>query len=327
MQMIPLGSSGRETTRLGLGCSSVMGGLSRRESRAVLESAYDAGIRHFDVAPSYGFGEAERCLGDFLSAHPGDLTVTTKFGISSSGGQSAMSLARKMLRPVIKALPALKKRISAAAGTVGGGTVRIPFTAENAVRSLERSLCALRVERIDVWLLHEAEASDLDDDGLLRVLEELVVAGKIGTFGVGSEAHKIEQLLLERAAYCRTLQYEWSVQDALIPLDSSFRMHHRSLTENFRVLHEALTADGVLCRRWSEHCGANLQNGEVLARLMLKAALVCNPESVILFSSKRIEHVRENAMTADDCSLEEPALRLYSLVRSDVMPILSRMQG
>src|ERR1700727_306558 len=35
--------------------------------RAALEAALEAGITRFDVAPSYGDGEAERLLGDALS--------------------------------------------------------------------------------------------------------------------------------------------------------------------------------------------------------------------------------------------------------------------
>ena len=82
MEQIRLASSGRETTRLGYGCSSIMGALGRRQSLRLLEAAYDAGIRHFDVAPMYGYGEAESCLGEFLQRHPGQLTVTTKYGIA-----------------------------------------------------------------------------------------------------------------------------------------------------------------------------------------------------------------------------------------------------
>ncbi len=317
MQMIELGSSGRETTRLGYGCSSVMGGLSRKESLAVLEAAFGAGIRHFDVAPSYGFGEAEGCLGEFLARHPGQVTVTTKFGIPASRNRSLMGLARTVARPLLKSLPGVKKKLSAASRAAG--VAKSPFTAEHARESLERSLRALRVDRVDVWLLHEAEAADLQDGGLLRLLEEMVSAGKIGTFGVGSEAGKIAGLMAERPAYCPTLQYGWSVLDPLIPAGPSFRLHHRSLTENFKALHEALTEDRARCERWSAHCGADLNKGEVLARLMLKAALMCNPESVILFSSKRREHVLENAELVDDRALEEPALRLYALVRTEAV--------
>ena len=38
-------------------------------SLRLLEAAYDAGIRHFDVAPMYGYGEAESCLGEFRARH------------------------------------------------------------------------------------------------------------------------------------------------------------------------------------------------------------------------------------------------------------------
>jgi hypothetical protein len=106
--------------------------------------------------------------------------------------------------------------------------------------------------------------------------------------------------------------------DALVVPGDAFRMHHRALTENFRALHEALTADAVRCKRWSEFCGADVGDAEVLARLMLKAALACNPESVILFSSKRPQHIASNVAVVDDASLEEPALKLYSLVRAEV---------
>ena len=318
MQTIALGSSGRDTTRLGFGCSSVMGGMGRRESLAMLEAAFDAGVRHFDVAPMYGFGQAEACLGELLARHRGQCTVTTKFGIPAEETQSLKAMVRGMARPVLKMLPGLKKRLQGAVSAANGPAAKLDFSVTKAKESMERSLALLQVERIDVWLLHEAEAADLTDDALLRMMEDAVAAGKIGTFGVGSGMEKIPALLASRPGYCRTLQYEWSVMDALVVPGDAFRMHHRALTENFRALHEALTADAVRCKRWSEFCGADVGDAEVLARLMLKAALACNPESVILFSSKRPQHIASNVAVVDDASLEEPALKLYSLVRAEV---------
>ena len=67
MDTINLGTTGKTTTRLGYGCSSLMGGMSHKESLAALEAAFDVGIRHFDVAPMYGYGQAEGCLGEFLA--------------------------------------------------------------------------------------------------------------------------------------------------------------------------------------------------------------------------------------------------------------------
>jgi aryl-alcohol dehydrogenase-like predicted oxidoreductase len=292
--------------------------MGRKESLAMLDAAYDAGVRHFDVAPMYGYGQAEACLGEFLARHPGQVTVTTKFGIPPEESQSLKAMLRGMARPVLKMLPGLKKKLQGAAAAASGPAPKLDFSVEKARASLEHSLAALKVERIDVWLLHEAAAGDLTDDRLLQMMDEMVAAGKIGTFGVGTGVEKIPALLRERPAYCRTVQHEWSVMDALIQPGESFRIHHRALTENFRALHEALRSDAARCRRWSDYCGVDVGDAETLARLMLKASLACNPESVILFSSKRPEHMRSNVAVVDEGSLEEPALRLYSLVRAEV---------
>jgi D-threo-aldose 1-dehydrogenase len=47
---------GRPTTCLGFGCGPLLGGPYARGSRAVIDLAYEAGFRHFDVAPSTGWG-------------------------------------------------------------------------------------------------------------------------------------------------------------------------------------------------------------------------------------------------------------------------------
>jgi D-threo-aldose 1-dehydrogenase len=322
MDQIALGSSGRRTTRLGYGCSSLMGAMGRRDSLAVLESAFDAGIRHFDVAPMYGYGEAESCLGEFLQRHA-DVTVATKYGIPPAKNASLIGMARGVVGPLLKQLPGLKKRLAGVARTATRTEGRASFTASQAKESLERSLAALRTGHIDVWLLHEVEAGDLQDDGLLRLLEDEVAKGTIGTFGIGSEAGKVGDLLTSRPAYCRTLQYEWSVLDAPVPSGGSFRIHHRALTNNFRSLHGALAKDTVLCRRWSEKVGADLGDREQLANLMLKASLVVNPDSVILFSSKNPEHIQKNVRVAGDAALDAPAQRLYDLVQAEGKQLLA----
>jgi hypothetical protein len=125
-------------------------------------------------------------------------------------------------------------------------------------------------------------------------------------------------LLTARPEYCGVVQFEWSVMDAPVPAMKSFRIHHRSLTQNLRSLHAAMVEDEARVARWSERVGADLADREVLASLMLKAALVENPESVILFSSKSPEHMRHNVQVAGDGSLEAPARRLYALVQDEI---------
>jgi hypothetical protein len=126
MQTIELGSTGRTTTRLGFGCSSLMGAMGRKDSVAMLEAAFDAGILHFDVAPMYGFGQAESCLGEFLGRHRGDVTVTTKYGIP------APKLARSVAGPVVKALPGLKQGLLKMAGRAAQPAEKASFTAAQA---------------------------------------------------------------------------------------------------------------------------------------------------------------------------------------------------
>jgi D-threo-aldose 1-dehydrogenase len=327
MQEINLGATGRRTTRLGYGCSSLMGGMGKKESLAVLDAAFDAGIRHFDVAPMYGYGEAEGCLGEFLRRHPGHVTVTTKYGIPPANNRSLMSVARNVARPIVKLLPGIKQRMASVAAKVTPAAERASFTAAQAKESLDRSLANLRVDRIDVWLLHEVEAQDLNDDALLRLLEDQVAAGTIGTFGIGSEASKVGDLLRQRPEYCPTLQYEWSVLDTKVAPTAAFRIHHRALTNNFRSLHAALLEQPEICRRWSNETGVDLSDAEPLAKLMLKAALEMNPESIILFSSRSPEHIHANVAVADDAQLAAPARRLYELVQGEQHDLLRAVEA
>lgn len=317
MEQIALGTSDRLTTRLGFGCGNIMGAMGRRESMKLLEAAYDAGIRHFDVAPRYGYGEAESCLGEFLARHREQVTVTTKYGIFPAKKTSLISVGRRIAGPVIKQLPGVKQRLAKVVKAATQNKERPTFTAAQARASLARSLAALRTDRIDLWLLHEVSVRDLQDDGLLHLLEDLVQQGIIGSFGVGSSADKIPALLAERPAYCRALQHEWSILDAPIHNVNPFRIHHRTLTDNFPAIRAALINDKPLRQRWSESINADLGHPEVLANLMLKAALVMNPTSIILFSSKNPQHIQANVHTADDSTLDQPARELYNLVQAE----------
>jgi D-threo-aldose 1-dehydrogenase len=322
MQTIPLADTNRHTTRLGFGCGSLMGATNRRDSLKLLETAYDAGIRHFDVAPMYGYGEAETCLGDFLQRHRGQITVTTKYGIAPPKKSPIIKLGRSLAGPILKQLPGLKHRLAQAVNAATRNPQRPSFTAAQAKASLDRSLLALRTDHVDLWLLHEATADDLQEDTLLHLLEAEVKRGTIGAFGIGSSADKIPGLLATHPAYCRTLQYEWSVLDATIsdaPIRHSapFRIHHGALTKNFRAIHKSIINNKPLCQRWSVSTNTDLGNAEALAHLMLKASLVMNPTSIILFSSKNPAHIQANVHIADDSSLELPARQLYNLVQSE----------
>jgi aryl-alcohol dehydrogenase-like predicted oxidoreductase len=118
---------------------------------AHLEVAAAAGFTHFDTAPLYGFGAAERALGSVFGDEP-TITITTKVGLYSPGGSDqghAAMLARKVGG---KLWPGLSRAVA-------------DLSVERARRSFGDSLRRLRRDRVDVLLLHEPAA------GLLRTDE------------------------------------------------------------------------------------------------------------------------------------------------------------
>jgi D-threo-aldose 1-dehydrogenase len=318
MEHLQLAGTGRLTTRLGFGCSTLMGRINRKESAALLDAAWDAGIRHFDVAPMYGWGAAESCVGEFLSRKGGEPTVTTKYGIIPPPRPSWIGLARLVARPVLRAFPGTKQRLGRAAKATLGGSRKAIFSAEEARASLDRSRSALRTERIDLWLLHDAAASSLTDPLLLEFMHEAVAMGLIGDFGCSQDIPEISTLYEQRREYCRVLQFEWSVRQKVPQFPSSFRIHHRSLTSNFSALRAELERRPDLRKRWSDQLGCDPGLPKTLAALMLKAALVLNPGSIVLASSKSPAHIADNVRAAEDASLDNTARRFYELVERDL---------
>ena len=79
-----IGRTSLEVTALGLGCATLGASrikVSREEAEAIVSAAWGAGVRYIDTAPYYGFGRAERCVGDAMRGVPRDEWVlSTKVG-------------------------------------------------------------------------------------------------------------------------------------------------------------------------------------------------------------------------------------------------------
>src|SRR2546429_1121477 len=101
-----LGRTGLDVSVLTFGCGAV-GGLMTRgapesQERAVAR-ALEAGIHHFDTAPSYGDGASEQNLGRVLAKLKPDVIVSTKVRLPSErraiGGAGAAPPAASPQRP------------------------------------------------------------------------------------------------------------------------------------------------------------------------------------------------------------------------------------
>jgi aryl-alcohol dehydrogenase-like predicted oxidoreductase len=142
----------------GGGIGQVWGPTTREEAIATVQEAWAAGITFFDVAPSYGRGEAEVVLGEAFGARrPEGVRVSTKCAV----GHRAAS----------EVLPLLE-------------------------RSLDESLARMKLERVDLFFLHNQIVPDASADlipgtphrlfveAVRPALEQLVARGRIGAWGI-----------------------------------------------------------------------------------------------------------------------------------------------
>ncbi len=169
----PIGATGVAVTELGLGAAPI-GNLYRSitddQAHATVEAAWDGGIRYFDTAPHYGLGLSERRLGATLRHYGRDeFTISTKVG--------------RLLVPN----PSPSGSDLAADFDVPDDLTRVrDYTAAGVRRSLEQSLDRLRLDRVDIALVHDP------DDHLRQAVEEAIPAlcelradGLIGGIGIG----------------------------------------------------------------------------------------------------------------------------------------------
>lgn len=195
-----IGRTALEVTVLGLGTATLGGSrveVTRGEAEAIVRAAWAAGLRYVDTAPYYGFGKAERAIGDALRAEKRDEWVlSTKVG--------------RLLRPL------------AAPREAGGARHVMPFdpvydySHDAIMRSFEDSLQRLGLARIDILFVHDigtyqhgleahpALMRTLRESGY-RALEELRRSGVVKAIGIGVNEREV---LLEAL--------EWGEWDAFL---------------------------------------------------------------------------------------------------------------
>lgn len=203
MQSVPLGETGVTTSRLGFGTSRLHY-VEPKARRRLLACAYDHGIRHFDTAPSYGDGLAERELGRFVKTHRADVVIATKVGIPPS-----------VLVDRLPALGSLARAARLAGRRVGISPKSLPPITANGIRTgVEASLRRLGLEDVDILFLHSPSVVRLADvSGVLEELGSLKRRGLIRAFGVAGGWDSLTELVSVDGrfdqAVVQTAESEW----------------------------------------------------------------------------------------------------------------------
>ena len=147
--------------------------LTDEDAHAVLDAAWEAGIRSFDTAPHYGLGLSERRLGAFLRTKPRDeFVLSTKVGRllrPNPEGAGELDLAHDFH------VPADLRR-------------EWDLSSDGIRRSLDESLERLGLDRVDVLYLHDPERASLRQglDSAVPALAGLRDEGTVSAVGVGS---------------------------------------------------------------------------------------------------------------------------------------------
>ncbi len=137
------GRSDLQVTALGFGAATI-GNLFRpvpeETAQAMLDTAWDAGVRVFDTAPSYGNAVSEYRVGSNLRERQprSEYIVSTKMGYLLKPGDPAEAANESWVKP-------------------GAFHTVYDYSYDGAMRSVEDSLQRMGVQYIDVMYIHDTD--------------------------------------------------------------------------------------------------------------------------------------------------------------------------
>ena len=152
MDYVNLGRIGLEVSRICLGCLTFGGQADEKESRRIVDTAWDAEINFFDTANVYTETLSERYLGRALKGRRDQAVIATKVRGSMGPGVNDGGLSRKHIMDAV-----------------------------------DGSLTRLQTDYIDLYQVHSWDA-DTPLEETLRALDDLVRQGKVRYIGCSNFA-------------------------------------------------------------------------------------------------------------------------------------------
>lgn len=256
--------------RLGFGVSGVHGTplLAASQSEALIAQALERGVHSFDTAPAYGKGEAEHRLGRAIKRHGRDrFVLSTKAGLTSSG---------------------LNRR-------------HRDFSPDAIEASVAASLSRLGVEGVDRLYLHGPDPTELTQ-GLIDRLQELKRSGAFVSLGVAGRGGELDAALETgwfEALMAPVHPFLDAQQEARLAAAKAQGLHLAAIETSgpgkprVRAPRQFSDLYGSL-RGLAAARSASSQGQRVSVPDGLKAALARPEVDLVMFTTSKSDHLREN---------------------------------
>jgi D-threo-aldose 1-dehydrogenase len=190
--------------------------IDEETSDAMIQTAWDAGVRYYDTAPMYGHGLSElRCGHSLRWKNRDDYVLSSKVG--------------RILKPGKRSEVDFTPWVDAAANEV-----IFDYSYDGTMRAFEDSLQRLALERIDISFIHDIDVFTRGGeqpevfaqamDGCWKALERLRSEGVVKAIGVGvNEWEVCHEALKQHDFDCfllagRYTLLEQEALDAFLPL-------------------------------------------------------------------------------------------------------------
>jgi D-threo-aldose 1-dehydrogenase len=302
LKQIELTGARITVSAVGFGCGGLMQSPSRKERMAVLGSAVDNGITHFDTARMYGLGRAEAELGAFVRTVGRDtVTIATKFGIDVGATTRRLARFQAPARALLRTAPALRRAVKRHQGP--DTTVRV-YDATMAARSLDESLAALGVDYVDILFVHAPKPGDtMRSAELADFFANAKRQGKIRAWGVSQD----EGLETDFAAEFAPAGVSQFRSDVLNPSPRPADLAFGVLNRPYAALRAALSADPALAAQWREALQIDPLAAGALPKLILGSAAAATGAPAILYSTTK-PHRLADAASAVSSPLDSETL-------------------
>lgn len=308
MQQREFGKTGRKVSEIGLGTwqlGTKWGSpFDQKEAMRILETADQEGITFIDTADVYNGGKSEETIGEYITAHPNRFYVTTKCG----------------------------RRLNPHAAKM--------YTPDSISGFIADSLRRMKLERLDMVLLHGPPTSVYARDDIFAELERQKQEGNIAGYGVSIE--KVDEGL-------QAMEYNISAIEVIFnmfrlkPLDTLFP---KAQEKEIGIIARVPLASGLLTGRYDEGTvfgekdhrsfnreGASFDKGETFSGVPYGLGLECVEElkkifgtddlapiairwilmheavSVVIPGASRAEQLKENIRAAELPALSDDQMK------------------